>query len=378
MNKITKKIGIISDTFLPQIGGGEIHVRNLARFLMNEGFFVEIFTNTDGNEEDNGISIIRSVCHGRGIFCVVSDIKNLFRFIIRFGVIHSHYTFYLSFLSSIIAKICHRRFVVTLHGLGTLDSSVNKKFRRRIYRYIAFKFADMVIATSDEMATVARRFVPEEKIVVIPNGVDTKEFKREEKRSSATEIFVLSMRRLNPKNGVQYLIEAAPRIIGEVPNIRFLIAGKDKLENYLKKRVSDLGIGDFVEFIGEVNNEDTIVFYRKADIVVFPSSAESTSIACLESMSMGKAVIASALEVFQEMIGNGRGVLVHLFDRQTSDYDAPLTLPDEKIKALADAVIVLAKDSDLRMKVGDNAHNFVKAQYDWRVLIKKISATYLQ
>ena len=266
--------------------------------------------------------------------------------------------------------------MITVQGLGTLDSSIIN-FRRRVFRYFSLKFADRVISTSQEMAEVAWRFTDKEKVFHISNGVDTEFFKSKHLPKKDSKIRVLSVRRLNPKNGVQYLIEAIPYIVKEVKDTEFLITGKAKLENYLRKRVKELKIEDFVKFIGEIPNEKTVDYYNFADIITFPSSAESTSIACLEAMACQKAIVASALSAFKEMLGeNQRGILVKLFDRELSDYKAPLTLPEEKIRALAEAIISLAKDLALRERLGREARQYVIKNYDWKVIIKRTQEVY--
>lgn len=380
MDKVNKnyKIGLISDTFLPQIGGAEIHVKNIAQFLKNDGYEAEVFTNTQGEKSLNGIKIRRNNAKGNKIWRLAKDIKSIFLFVKNVDVVHAHYTFYLACLSGVTARILRKPFIVTLHGLGTLDSSVNKNFRRKIYRYVSFKMADAVIATSGEMADVAKRFIDQKYIFIIPNGVDTECFQVKNNQNNNNKVVVLSARRLNPKNGVQYLIESIPLIVEKFPEIEFWIAGKDKLENYLKQRVEDLKMGNFVKFIGEIQNEDMLKYYNDADIVVFPSSAESTSIACLEAMSYEKAIVASALSAFKEMLDDDKGVLVKLFDREDSNYDAPLTLPQERINLLADAILKLANDKERRIYLGKKARDFAVKNYDWKILIKKVELIFKQ
>jgi len=185
------------------------------------------------------------------------------------------------------------------------------------------------------------------------------------------------VRRLNPKNGVQYLIEAIPYILKKFDRIEFWIMGRKILESYLKKRVKELSIEKFVKFIGLISNEKTKDYYNIADLVVFPSSAESTSIACLEAMSMKKAVVASSLEVYKKMLGNNeRGILIRLFEREYSDYNAPLSLPDDRLKDLANAILTLSKDNDLRKKLGKRARKHVKEYYDWKLILGKILEIY--
>ncbi|MBM3152763.1 MAG: glycosyltransferase family 4 protein, partial [Chloroflexi bacterium] len=280
-------------------------------------------------------------------------------------------------LGVVLGRLLGKRVIVTLHGLGTLDSSVSKHILWRLYRFVSLKWADIIIATSAEMAQVAMRFAPQERVVVIPNGVDTDRFAPRTRPPTGDEIVILTMRRLAPKNGVQYLVEAAPLILEAVPQARFWLTGEGKLEAHIRRRVAELGLEPFVHFLGIVAHDQTPGYYAQADIVVFPSSAESTSLACLEAMSMEKAVVASRLSAYREMLGDDElGLLVPLFEREASDYNAPLTLPPERIQALAYAVIRLAQDPPLRQRLGQAARAFVMAGYDWRLVAARTARLY--
>jgi glycosyltransferase involved in cell wall biosynthesis len=177
---------------------------------------------------------------------------------------------------------------------------------------------------------------------------------------------------------VQYLVEAAPAVVAETPHARFWISGEGKLESHIRQRVRELGMDPYFRFFGIVPHEETIDYYRRADIVAFPSSAESTSLACLEAMSLEKAIVASRLSAFRHMLGeNGeRGLLVSLFDREGSDYDAPLTLPADRIQALAEAIIQLAQNPTQRRKLGEAARQHAVQIYDWREIARKTAQLY--
>ena len=376
------KVGMLVDTYLPVIGGAEIHVLELSKALQPLVQEIQVCTATPAGEEpipgDFQVTRIPALGYAgwKSWLKLPFALPALIRFIRRMDVIHCHYTFYLSMLGVLLGKLLGKRTAVTLHGLGTLDSSVRNSVTMRFFRWASLKFVDVVIATSEEMREVALRHVPESRIRIITNGVDTTAF-QPGPRNNNKEFVILSMRRLAPKNGVQYLVEAAPRILAAVPNAVFWIAGEGKLESYIRQRVDELGIASRVRFIGLVNHSQTAEFYRKSDLVVFPSSAESTSLACLEAMSMEKPIVASNLEAYQDMLGHGeRGVLVKLFDRTASDYDAPLTLPPDRIQSLADAVIQLAGDAKLCMELGARGRRYVIDTYDWRQIASQVVQAY--
>ena len=149
------------------------------------------------------------------------------------------------------------------------------------------------------------------------------------------------------------------------------------MEKYIRGRVEQLNVGKFVKYLGKVPHERVKDYYEQADIVVFPSSAESTSLACLEAMAMGKTIIASSLGPYKLMLGdNNRGLLVNLFDRDYSDYAAPLTLPGYKIEALAGKIIYAARNQDLRKQLGVRAREHVVKNYDWGKIALRVSNVY--
>ena len=415
------KIGMLVDTYLPILGGAEVHVLELSRALRQAGFEIAVCTavpgarmntptldpspNSGGGEKDLGFGgsfaapktqnnllpsperrggqggevdefpVLRlpGLIGGnwRALLGVPAALPRLIAFIRGVDFVHCHYSFMLGALGCGLARLLGKSSAVTLHGLGTLDSSVGRSPLYRLYRYISLKLANTIIATSQEMRTVALRFAPAERIVVIPNGVNTQTFSPAPSSAaspSRDELVILSMRRLAPKNGVQYLVEAAPEVIAALPGARFWVAGEGKLESQLRSRVAELGLERNFRFLGIVPHERTAETYRGADIVVFPSSAESTSLACLEAMCVEKAIVASALSAYKDMLGSHgeRGVLVSLFDRDDSDYNAPPRLPPERIHALAAAIIALGNDPDRRRSLGEAARRFAAAHYDWK------------
>lgn len=376
-------IGMLIDTYLPIIGGAEIHVLELSRALARNGCQVKICTAVPDEKTSTGneFEVTRIAClsggHWRAFLSIIKALPSLGRFIRQVDIIHCHYSFLMAMLGTLYGKITGKPSVVTLHGLGTLDSSVNKSALRKLYRYVSLRLADRVIATSDEMKAVALRFTSENKIVVIPNGVNTSIFTPVVRQENKSPV-VLTMRRLARKNGVQYLVEAAPKVIAQIPQVQFWVAGEGKLEGTIHQRVEALNLQDNFRFIGMVPHHKTQEFYQAADVVVFPSSAESTSLACLEAMACEKAIIASNLYAYQDMLGkdNERGVLVPLFDRLESDYDAPLTLPQERIDAFSEAILSLIRDSGLGDQMGKRARLFVVDHYDWQKIAKDTAAVY--
>ncbi len=418
------KIGMLVDTYLPILGGAEIHVLELSRALRQQDFEIAVctavppsptlpprladrqaggeekffssaggfaarrteklfppFLGEGGMGEEFPVLRLPGLLGGgwRAVLSIPAALPRLIAFIREVDFVHCHYSFLMATLGSLLCRLMGKPCAVTLHGLGTLDSSVDKSPLHRLYRFIALKLAGTIIATSEEMRSIALRFAPPERVVVIPNGVNTHTFAPAPKPEGAgSELVILTMRRLAPKNGVQYLVQAAPEVIAALPQARFWVAGEGKLESALRKRVKEQGLEEHFCFLGIVPHERTPEYYHQADIVVFPSSAESTSLACLEAMCCEKAIIASSLSAYIEMLGTSgeRGVLVSLFDREDSDYNAPLDLPPERIHALAQAILFLASDAKLRTRLGEAARRFASERYDWSLIAAQTARIY--
>lgn len=294
-------------------------------------------------------------------------------------IVHGHYSYFLSAVFGSFCRRIRRSFVVTLHGLNTLDSSVGRSLTKRMLRSVSIRAADRVLATSEEMAVVARRFVPEQRIMPVPNAVNSEDFIEIADYLPPSPPFrVLSVRRLVPKNGVQYLVEAAPAILGRMGSrVEFWIVGDGRLRGYLEQRVQELGVGDYFHFFGALPNGRIKDCLREAHVVVFPSSAESTSIAALEAMAARRPVVASSVGAFPALLGDGaRGRLVVLFDRTHSDYVAPLTLPVPQIEALTDAVIWAITNREAALQLATIGQRFVTENYDWRIISGQIETIY--
>jgi len=381
------RIGMIAQTYLPLLGGAEIHVANLSKFLKRAGHDVKIFTNTmcHDKHDDIGIAIERHQ-FSQGFIGMYKMYQKINDFTKDVDLIHSHYSHRLSALAGIISKHKKIPLIITLHGLGILDRpylSLKPKIIHYFFRYISLKLSDMILATSKELASIAKRYVPPEKVRIIPNAVDTEYFSPSHISESKIDddiknkIIIMTVRRLVPKNGVQYLIESIPYIIEKNNNVIFYYIGDGRMREYLVKRVHNLGVQSYVKFLGDIPNNKVKDYLNIASLVVFPSTAESTSIACLEAMSMKKPIVASYVGAYPYLLGNNeRGILVKLFDSPASKYDAPLMLEKKRIKKLADAILMLIDDIQLRKKLGENGRCFVKQNHDWRIVSQKIIKIY--
>ena len=382
------RIVITADSYLPRLGGQEVGAFRLAKYLRRRGHSVTIVTTEKHSwegPEEGGHEVIRlphrfDFIHRRRL---ASRLGSLFR---DAEVVHSRYCYRLAALSAPVARRMGRRFVVSLHGLGLLDNpgdSFLKRWSHRRYRRLSLTLADAVIATSGEFARLAAGYADPSRIHVIPNGVDTDEFDAARpapealRRRYTDDPVVLAVRRLVPKNGIQYLAQAAPSILARCPRARFVIGGWGSQEAELRRLVRDLGVEAHFDFVGAIPNAEVAGYLAAARVVVFPSSMESTSHACLEAMAMGRPVVASRLGGLQELLGEKeRGILVDLFDSRGSSYDAPALLPPAAVERLASAILDLLLDPGKAERIGAAGRRHALENFDWNDLADRILEVY--
>jgi len=382
------RVVITSDSYLPRLGGQELGAFRLAKYLGRKGHQVRIITTEKHpleGAEAGGLDVLR-VPHAFGPLARHSLRRLLEMEFRRADVVHSRYCYRLAALSAPVSRRIARRFVVSLHGMGLLDNPHDSPLRRwnhLRYRRKSLSLADAVISTSSEFAHLASSYCEPSRIHVIPNGVDTDDFDASRpvpaslRQRYGSDRVVLAVRRLVPKNGIQYLVQAAPLVLKSCPGARFIIGGWGSHEEALRRMTRELGVDSRFDFVGTIPNSEVAGYLALAEVVVFPSSMESTSHACLEAMAMGKPVVASRLGGLAELLGeNDRGVLVDLFGSPMSTYDAPPSLPQDATARLAAAIAELLGDPALARRIGEAGRRYALAHFDWNALVERIVGVY--
>jgi len=163
-------------------------------------------------------------------------------------------------------------------------------------------------------------------------------------------LIVISLRRHEPIYGIEYLIEAMPHIVREVPDVRFLILSKGQLTEKFKLRVSELRMDNHVKFVGHVPRWEVATYLNAADIYVSTSLSDGTSAGLLEAMAL------KVPGVVTDISGNREWIK----DRQNG-FLAPTRNPQELCKS----IVLLAKSNHLRREIGEKAFATVTSKVDW-------------
>ena len=332
----SKRVCIVTHTFLPHVGGIERVVYEQGKRLMRRGFDVTVLTSRMRTPRSYAVDGIKVRCYDSlnaafdlGIPYPVPHInsfKPFYKCVSQSELIHVHGHPYLSSLyAAKLAKLSGKPVVLTQHNTfiayaGWLwdhvewlnDATVGKQVLRS---------ADRIITVSN----ATKRYVlnlgaDPTRLSVLHNGVDVDRFKpdkplRDEKRrklgihTSAT--VVLTVRRLVYKNGIDTLIESAKTALQHDPNMIFLAVGTGPDKDAIQSRIKQLGITDRFRLAGFVSDAELPSFYNAADLFVLPSkSGEGLPLVSLEAMACGLPVIATDVGGIREIVPEACGKFV--------------------------------------------------------------------
>lgn len=190
-------------------------------------------------------------------------------------------------------------YIVSLRGsdvpfynprFAKLDKLVFCRLSQRIWRR-----ARAVIANSEGLKELAEKTFAGG-IGVIPNGVDTSEFKPLKNKKISKKIRLISTGRLIARKGYQYLIPA----LKGLKNVELTLVGGGDLRSELDELARKNQVK--VHFTGEVKHDEIVKYLQNSDIFVLPSLNEGMSNSILEAMACGLPIITTNTGGSKELI----------------------------------------------------------------------------
>jgi glycosyltransferase involved in cell wall biosynthesis len=180
------------------------------------------------------------------------------------------------------------------------------------------------------------RGLPSEKFVVIPNGVDLDSFSQTRTNSEAI-VKAVCVARFIPRKRHDLLLHALARIRESGVDMQCELIGYGPMRRQIEAVTRELGLDDRVIVVGSVSPEEVCLRLAGADVFVLTSQWEGMPGSVLEAMAAGLPVVASKVNGTSEVIQDGvTGFLV----------------PQDDADATAEALIRLARDPELRQRMG--------------------------
>jgi glycosyltransferase involved in cell wall biosynthesis len=303
--------------FPPEVGGLESHVFYLCRALAHRGHEVHVVTSRSqpglsAYEVVEGVHVWRSWLPGRN---TAGWAAHAFSSMPRFGTLAQtadvlHAQDIAAVLPCMVAqKVRSAPIVTTYHTSHFLKRSGSPFWRPIFKRFL--EAADHNLAASVEIAAVGATIAPTVHVEPLTNGVDTSIFQRVTPELATLpegRFRLIVPRRLFEKNGVEVFVRALPDIVREL-DVDTVVVGDGPERDRLQSLASELGVAERISFLGARANSEMPGLLSSADLAVFPSLMEATSVAALECMACGVPVAASRVGGLPEIVDEDVGGL---------------------------------------------------------------------
>lgn len=315
------KVALVSDCYLPRLGGIEVQVHDLAQRLAAEGHEVEAFTVTPAHAEQySGTEVIDGITVHRFALGLPHDVAvnpmaiSQMRVALTgggFDVVHAHIGVISLFSMDVVRMSLGMGLptAVTWHSVmswaGPLLSPLG--FVRRWSQGGA-----ALSAVSEVAARPIRRMAGRDSdIVVLPNGIDTAVWHPGHREGDGS-VRVISAMRLAARKRPLDLFKVMKAVHREAPNVRLEIAGEGDLRSRLVRAVDLADAHEWVSLPGRMTRAQLRERYWASDIYVAPARLEAFGIAALEARSCGLPIVAPDTSGVSEFIEDGvNGLLVH-------------------------------------------------------------------
>jgi len=373
------KICIVSDLYYPYPGGVSEHVHHTALELKKLGHDVLILTTNYPKKFEFSCSSAVSkdtnvIRVGKAIPCLINKsvgvipvgfnlsgrIHRILNIRINgtvtpnFDVLHFHTPN--AYLPLFTIKHSRALNIATYHSYAPKLKWHNHA--ARLTRSYIDKI-DGVIAVSNVALDTIQRFISLP-YTIIPNGIDTTRFSPEVEHFSKFNggPNILFVGRFEPRKGLKYLLQAFQVVRKKIPTARLIVIGKNV--SSLMSQASNL---KGVYFEGRVAPDDVPRYYATCDVYCSPATeGESFGIVLLEAMSSGKAVLASNIPGYRDVVNDGEdGLLVE----------------PKNPTALAQKLIAVLTNKELMTRLGENGRK-TALKYSWEKVTKRIESFYYE
>jgi len=298
--------------------------------------------------------------------------KFLYKHAHDFDLIHVHeYTTYQNIIVQRISKSCNVPYVLQAHGSLL---KISKKSRKWIYDvffgYNILQNATKVIALNRfETDQYTRMGVPEEKIAIIPNGIDLSEYANLPPKGAFKRKFgipeekkiILYLGRIHKTKCIDFLIKAYTHLINDrhCKDALLVIAGPDDgFLNEAKDLANVLGVHDSIVFTGFISNKDKLKALVDADVFVTPSFY-GFPMTFLEACAIGTPIVTTTLGDTLEWIDRNVGYVTRPTPRD-----------------LAEAMHRIISDDELRRSFSKNCIEIVKSEFSIEKVVERLEKVY--
>ena len=368
------KIAQISHTYLPHMGGIEMYINKLVCKIENK-YDITILTTDMGGKQDN------NVCKTFYFKAFPILMRNPFSFgLIRhllnnkYEIMHLHNIWFFPCIEAAILKR-DSKIVTTIHGAWPAKAT----FLTKIALYLYKPFAQLILTRSDIIIvlSVAEKnrlekmfYIKSDKIYVITNGIFPEDVDNSKMKSVISKYklynkkIVLFTGRAIPDKNPDLLLETFPKVKSYIDDVIYIIAGPidNNYRIFLNKIINKYKMEDCCIIAGEVERDELIALYKIASIFISIGSWEGLPTRLLEAMYQECSPIVYDFGGMTDVITNKlNGIIINKLEPGI----------------LAENIIMLLSDNELRKNIATNARKTVSNKHVWDRSVEKIDDLYL-
>jgi glycosyltransferase involved in cell wall biosynthesis len=382
----------VISTFPPAyaFGGPPRVAFDICKELAKRGHYVEVYTTNAYDQRRNfkpldkqivvcniKVTYFSNFLKIKNLYVAPEMIVKLWKTIEDFDIVHVHFgrQLYDAFFG--LGKNFCTPYVLQAHGalphIGRMRRT--KIVYDELFGWRTIRNASKVIAlTCVEAKQYKAMGVPEEKIAIIPNGIDLSEYTELPPKGSFEKKFnipedktiILYLGRIHKIKGIDFLVKAYAYLINEMKcrNAILVIAGPD--DGYLseaKALARTLRVSDSVRFVGPLYGRDKLAAYVDSEFCVLPSRYETFPMALLEVYACAKPIVASNVGGLREFIVDGEtGLLFEVGD----------------FRQMAEKMLHLLNDGGKAVEIGRKARGLVEERYSIDRVVDNLEELYME
>jgi glycosyltransferase involved in cell wall biosynthesis len=259
-------------------------------------------------------------------------------------------------------------FVHTLHHPITVDRDLDlahaasrhrRLTLRRWYGFLGMQMEvarqlprHLTVSENSKRDIVAQMSVNPDTLHIVPVGVDQKQFRPMPHIQRVPGRLMTTASADVPLKGLMYLIEALAKVRAERDDAHLVVIGQPRHKSAVPAQISRLGLDGAIEFVSGVSDERIVELYAEAEIAVVPSLYEGFSLPAVEAMACGVPLVTTTGGALPEVVG--------------PPGESAMTVPPADPGALAQQIIDVLNDDQVRAVLGERGRKRVLDRFTWR------------
>lgn len=330
------RIALVSDCYVPRLGGIEMQVHDLARHLVADGHDVVVLTTTPGPNLVDGVRVHRidvpllpfDIPFTRKAFAEVTRLLRAERVdVVQF---HGGVVSPLAYVGARSAQRMGIPTVVTVHCMWDYATpfftALDKATRWG-------RWPIVLSAVSEVAAEPIRRMARGRAAVrVLPNGIDNSAWAIDPAPRDDDVVTLVSVMRLAPRKRPMHLLRMFHEVVGRLPEhrrARLVVIGDGPELSQMERFVRTHGLTGAVDLVGRRTRDEIRTIFARADAFVAPANLESFGIAALEARCAGLPVIAKERTGIREFVVHEREGLLASTDADMVDQIERVVIDDD-------------------------------------------------